>query len=122
MAEISKIKKVVLQFRRDTTVEWNKNENDIPACGETCYDLDLGTLRVGDGVTPYKELKVIGSGSISDDGMSLIVNDLQANMIELKNLVGEISVEDRIADAIAGVSCEINDIELQNMLDSVLDT
>ena len=117
MAEISKIKKVVLQFRRDTNEEWNKNENDIPACGEPCYDLDLGTLRVGDGVTPYKELKVIGSGSISDDGMSLIVNDLQANMIELKNLVGEISVEDRI-----GVSCEINDIELQNMLDSVLDT
>ena len=121
MSEISRIKKVVIQFRRDTTEEWNKNENDIPACGEPCYDLNLGTLRVGDGNTPYKDLKVIGSGAVSDDGLSLIVDEIKADVVELQNLVGEISIEDQIANALIGVSYEINEVELQDMLDSVLD-
>lgn len=120
MAEIQRIK-VVFQFRRATTAEWSLNEDEIPYAGEPCFDLDLGTLRIGDGNTPYRDLKVIGSGSISDDGLSLIVDDLQSDIVALQALVGETSVEDQIADAIAGISYEINEAELEDMLDSILD-
>lgn len=120
MAEMQRIK-VVFQFRRATTAEWSLNEDEIPYAGEPCFDLDLGTLRIGDGNTPYRDLKVIGSGSIADDGFSLIIDDLQSDITELQALIGETSVEDQIADAIAGISYEINEIELQNMLDSIFD-
>lgn len=120
MAEIQRYK-VVFQFRRATTEEWSLNEDEIPYAGEPCYDLNLGTLRIGDGNTPYRDLKVIGSASISDDGLSLIIDGLQANILELQNLVGETSVETQIADAIAGISYEINETELQDMLNSVFD-
>lgn len=120
MAEIQRVK-VVFQFRRATTAEWNCNEDEIPYAGEPCFDLDLGTLRIGDGKTPYRDLKVIGSGSISDDGLALLVDDLQSDIIELQSLVGETSVETQIADAIAGISYEINEIDLQSMIDSIFD-
>lgn len=120
MAEIQRYK-VVFQFRRATTEEWSLNEDEIPYAGEPCYDLNLGTLRIGDGNTPYRDLKVIGSASISDDGLSLIIDGLQADILELQNLVGETSVETQIADAIAGISYEINETELQDMLNSVFD-
>lgn len=116
MAEIQRYK-VVFQFRRATTTEWSLNEDEIPYAGEPCFDLDLGTLRIGDGNTPYRDLKVIGSGSISDDGLLLMQDDITA----LQELVGETSVEEQIADAIAGISYEINKTELQDMLDSILD-
>ena len=112
--------KVVFQLRRATTEEWTMNEDEIPYAGEPCYDLNLGTLRIGDGNTPYRDLKVIGSASISDDGLSVIVDDLQADILELQSLVGETSVENQIADAIAGISYEINESELKDMLNSVL--
>ena len=120
MAEIQRYK-VVFQFRRATTEEWSLNEDEIPYAGEPCYDLNLGTLRIGDGNTPYRDLKVIGSASISEDGLSLIIDDLQADIDELQALVGKTSVKTQIADAIAGISYEINETELQAMLDSVLD-
>ena len=119
MAE-TKILKVVFQFRRATTEEWSRNEDEIPYAGEPCYDLNLGTLRIGDGNTPYRDLKVIGNASISDDGLALIIGDLQSDIDELQELVGEISVENQIAEAIANISYDINESELQDMIDSVL--
>lgn len=118
MAEIQRYK-VVFQFRRATTEEWSLNEDEIPYAGEPCYDLNLGTLRIGDGNTPYRDLKVIGSASISDDGLSLVIDALQSDIDALQTLVGETSVENQIADAIANISYEINETELQAMLDSV---
>lgn len=115
MAEINKIK-VVFQFRRATTEEWSLNEDEIPYAGEPCYDLDLGTLKIGNGVTPYRDLKIISGASISDDGISLIVEDIK----ELQNLVGETSVADQIANAISEISYTIDEAELQEILDSVL--
>lgn len=120
MAEIQRYK-VVFQFRRATTEEWSLNEDEIPYAGEPCYDLNLGTLRIGDGNTPYRDLKVIGSASISEDGLSLIIDSLQSDIDALQALVGETSVETQIADAIASISYEINETELQEMLDSVFD-
>lgn len=116
MAEIKKYK-VIFQFRRATTKEWILNEDEIPYAGEPCYDMDLGILKIGDGRTAYRDLKAISGASISDDGLSLIVDDLQMNILELKALVGNIPVEHQIADAIAGI---VDEIELQDVLNSVL--
>ena len=119
MAEIKKVK-VVFQFRRATTSEWERNKNTVPYAGEPCYDLELKTLRIGDGNTAYKDLKVIGNTSISDDGLALIVEDMQSDIVELQELIGETSVQDQIAEAIVGISYDINESELQEILDSVL--
>lgn len=116
MAEIKKYK-VIFQFRRATTKEWGLNEDEIPYAGEPCYDMDLGTLKIGDGRTTYRDLKTISSVSISDDGLSLIVDNLRTDVVGLKALVGDIFVEHQIADAIAGI---VDEIELQDVLNSVL--
>ena len=115
MAEINKIK-VVFQFRRATTEEWSLNEDEIPYAGEPCYDLDLGTLKIGNGITPYRDLKVISGASVSEDGFSLIVENIK----DLQDLVGDVPVSDQIANAISGISYTIDESELQEILDSVL--
>lgn len=120
MAEIKRMK-VVFQFRRATTEEWSRNEDEIPYAGEPCYDLNLGTLRIGDGNTAYRDLKVIGSASMPDDGLYLIIEDLQEDIDVLQELVGDSSVEDQIAEAISKASYDINEEELQNMLNSIFD-
>ena len=103
MAVVKRIK-TVFQLRRGTTEEWNLNKDIIPAAGEPCFDLDLGTLKIGDGVKTYEQLKVLGGATISDDGLTLIVEDLQADIAELQVLIGEDSVEDQIANAMADVA------------------
>lgn len=109
MAVVKRIK-TIFQFKRSTTQEWELNKEYVPAAGEPCFDLDLGTLKIGDGTTTYENLKVIGGGVISDDGLSLIVEDLQADIDALQGLVGTTSVEDRISDAMAGVA-KASDLE-----------
>ena len=52
-----------IQVRRDTTANWLTNKDVVPAAGEPCFDTDLGTLKVGDGVTTYENLKYIGGTS-----------------------------------------------------------
>lgn len=103
MAVVKKIK-TVFQFRRGTTEEWNLNSEIIPAAGEPCFDVDLGTLRIGNGKSYYKDLKIIGGATISEDGSSLIVEGLQEDIEELQALVGETSVADQIANAMANVA------------------
>lgn len=122
MSEISQIKKIVFQLRRATTEEWKLHEYVIPHEGEPCYDLDLCTLKIGDGKTPYKDLKSISGTSISDDGLSIVVDNLQDDVSELQELVGDVSVEEQINDALANVGYVIDEIELQDILDSILDT
>ena len=119
MAEISQIKKIIFQLRRATTEEWKLHENVIPHEGEPCYDLDLCTLKIGDGKTPYKDLKSISGTAISDDGLSIVVNNLQDDVSELRELVGNTSVEDRINDALVNVGYSIDETELQDILDSI---
>lgn len=109
MAVVKRIK-TIFQFKRSTTQEWELNKEYVPAAGEPCFDLDLGTLKIGDGTTTYENLKVIGGGTISDDGLSLVVEDLQADLDALQELVGTTSVEDRISDAMAGVA-KASDLE-----------
>ena len=103
MAVVKRIK-TIFQFRRGTTEEWKLNKDIIPAAGEPCFDLDLGTLKIGDGVKTYENLNVLGGATISDDGLALIVEGLQADVAELQALIGEDSVEDQIASAMADVA------------------
>lgn len=70
--------KMRIQFRRATTAEWEANKSVIPAAGEPCFDLDLGTLKIGDGVKTYEQLSAIGGGSgvaVSADGNSIVLAD-----------------------------------------------
>ena len=55
--------KTQIQIRRDTTANWAANKDVIPAAGEPCFDLELGTLKIGDGVTTYENLQEISGGS-----------------------------------------------------------
>ena len=54
--------KTKIQIRRDTTANWLTNKNVVPAAGEPCFDLNLGTLKIGDGVTTYENLKEVSGG------------------------------------------------------------
>ena len=56
--------RTVIQFKRDSAVNWETNKDVIPAAGEPCYDLDAGTLKIGDGVTAYENLPAIYAGEI----------------------------------------------------------
>lgn len=64
--------KMQIQLRRDTTANWILNKDVIPAAGEPCFDLDLGTLKIGNGVDTYEKLQSIGSVKV--DGKSIILD------------------------------------------------
>lgn len=67
----------IFQFRRAKTAEWLANKDVIPAAGEPCFDLELHTLRIGDGVLTYENLPVIGGVDvkIEADGNSVVVDN-----------------------------------------------
>jgi len=69
--------KMVIQFRRDHTENWLLHKDVIPAAGEPCYDLDLKTLKIGDGSTTYENLPAIGGVDVemSADGSSIVLQD-----------------------------------------------
>lgn len=70
--------KTQIQFRRDTTENWYLNRYVVPAAGEPCFDIELGTLKIGDGVKSYEELEPIGgegSVAVSADGKSIVLED-----------------------------------------------
>ena len=78
MATTTNIVKMVIQFRRDTTANWELYKDIVPAAGEPCYDLELGTLKIGDGVKTYGELTAIGGNgtvSVSADGTSIVLEN-----------------------------------------------
>lgn len=71
------ILKMRIQFRRATTAEWETYKDVVPAAGEPCFDLDLGTLKIGDGVKTYGQLNAIGGGgsiTVSADGSSIVLD------------------------------------------------
>ena len=70
----------IFQFRRDTTENWLANKDIVPAAGEPCYDIDLRTLRIGDGTTTYENLPIVGNTEVSDGVDS--INFAGVDMIE----------------------------------------
>ena len=74
----TQIIKTVIQLRRATTAEWEQYGHIVPAAGEPCFDTELNTLKIGDGVKSYAELDAIGGNgtvSVSADGTSLILEN-----------------------------------------------
>lgn len=93
--------KTVFQFRRDTTINWERYKDTIPAAGEPCYDLDLKTFRIGDGTTTYENLPVI-CGVENIDDMYELIEELQmqigdTNVVEMQenftNLTTQVNTE-----------------------------
>ena len=70
--------KMRIQLRRAHTADWIANKDVVPAAGEPCFDLDLHTLKIGDGVLTYENLPVIGgeaSIDVAADGKSIVLED-----------------------------------------------
>lgn len=70
--------KMKIQLRRATTAEWEQYSYVIPAEGEPCFDINLGTLKIGDGVRSYGDLPAIGGGgtvAVSADENSIVLDN-----------------------------------------------
>ena len=71
----TQIIKTVFQFRRGTTAEWLANKDTKPAAGEPCFDLELNTLRIGNGVDTYENLVPINGVQFKTENGSLVLED-----------------------------------------------
>lgn len=91
---VKKTIKAKFQFRRDTSANWELHKDKVPADGEPCFEIDTGIFKIGDGKTPYGELRSINS-------------DLVKAIAVLNGLVGDTKVVDQIVNA-------INDLDLIN--------
>nr|DAH39489.1 MAG TPA: hyaluronidase [Caudoviricetes sp.] len=70
--------KMRIQLRRATTAEWTANKDVVPAAGEPCFDVELNTLKIGDGAKTYEQLEPIGGAGtveVSADGTSIVLDD-----------------------------------------------
>jgi hypothetical protein len=74
---MANVVKTIIAFRRAHTDEWLKYKDVVPAEGEPCFDLDLGTLKIGNGTDTYENLKPIGgvAVNIAADGKSVVLED-----------------------------------------------
>lgn len=74
---VAEIYKATFQFRRGSAEVWEKN-NPILKRGEPGFVIDENKLKIGDGVTPWNDLKYIGNSdnaNLSADGNSIILSD-----------------------------------------------
>lgn len=67
--------KMRIQFRRDTAANWVLYGDKIPAAGEPCFEIDTGVLKIGNGVTAYKDLPAISGTYLSADGKSVVIDE-----------------------------------------------
>lgn len=70
--------KMRILLRRATTAEWTANKDVVPAAGEPCFDIELNTLKIGDGAKTYEQLEPIGgvgTVEVSADGTSIVLDD-----------------------------------------------
>lgn len=83
----TQIIKTVFQFRRGTTAEWEANKGTIPAAGEPCFDIELNTLKIGNGKKTYEQLDAINGAKfeLAADGKSLILNGNTLELIGFKD-------------------------------------
>ena len=109
--------KTVFQIRRDTTANWSLFKDIVPVAGEPCYDLDLNTLRIGDGVTTYENLPVIGG--VEGSG------DLQEAIEKLQTQVGDtniVEIQENYTSLTTQVDTFVTEVtEMQQILESKAD-
>lgn len=109
-----KIIKTVFQFRRSHTAEWELNKDIIPAAGEPCYDLDLKTLRIGDGTTKYKDLPVVGNVEAGD------TSNLQAEIEAIKNAMEVIQEDiDNVETNVSDIQDQVGETNIVDVQESV---
>lgn len=74
---MANIVRTVIQIRRAHTEDWLANKDVVPAEGEPCFDIDLNTLKIGNGVDTYENLEPIGGVKleVAADGKSIILED-----------------------------------------------
>lgn len=110
-----KLIKTVFQFRRSSTAEWELNKDIIPAAGEPCYDLDLKTLRIGDGVSHYKDLPVIGNAESGDTG------GLQAEIEAIKNLMETLQTDiDTMEENVSDMQEQVGETNIVEVHENVV--
>ena len=116
MADIKRIK-TIFQFRRATTIEWDANKDIIPAAAEPCNNLDLKTLRIGDGKTTYENLPVIGNVEAGD------ASALQAEINALKSAMEILQADvDNVESDVSGIQEQVgetNIVEFQENMNQI---
>lgn len=113
MATIKRIK-TIFQIRRDITANWELNKDVVPAAGEPCYDIELKTLRIGDGYTTYENLPVIGNSESGD------ISGLQAEVNAIKTLIESLQTDiDNVETDIAGVQEQVGEADVAEMQEDV---
>lgn len=88
MAEIWEINmativKTTFQVKRASAKRWEEL-NFLLAAGEPGYELDTGKLKVGNGVTPWKELPYIGEVELPAADSSILIATILDDVITLK--------------------------------------
>lgn len=121
--------KTQIQVRRDTTANWLANKDVVPAAGEPCFDLELGTLKIGDGVTTYENLKAISGASaahyegVKAEGES--DNDVITRVLTAAGVTAGVVTsstgENKVAVAEDG-SMEVNSLNMNKLVQSDGDT
>lgn len=111
---IKKTIKTVWQIRRDTTANWLLNKDTIPAAGEPCYDLELKTLKIGDGSTTYENLPVIGNVESGD------VSALQAEIESIKSSMEILQTDvDNVETNVSDIQEQVGDTDVSAVQESV---
>jgi seryl-tRNA synthetase len=113
MAVVKKIK-TVIQFRRDTTQNWLLNKDVVPATGEPCYDIDLKTLKIGDGITTYENLPVMGDGEYEDN------SKLRQEVESLRALMESLQADlDNVEEDVSGIQNQVGETDFTEVQASV---
>lgn len=80
------LKKTRIQLRRATTAEWETYKDVVPTAGEPCFDLELNTLKIGDGTHKYSELDFVYAKAAdvvaackSESALTTFVNNVISN-------------------------------------------
>ncbi len=130
------LKKMRIQLRRATTAEWEAYKDVVPTAGEPCFDLELNTLKIGDGTHKYSELDFVYAKAAdvvaackSESALTTFVNNVISNAgiatnEALTTLAGRVTTAEGEIDVLQGlvgntavatqITNAIADLELAN--------
>lgn len=105
----------VIQFKRGSSVRWDEL-NPILAIAEPGYDTDSKRIKIGDGVTAWKDLPYI-------DTPQTLVNELEIAINKIDTLESKLNIIEQLVDTnkssidiiqldIADIKIDINDLKL----------
>ena len=89
---MAEIYKATFQLRRGSAEVWETN-NPILKRGEPGFVIDENKLKIGDGVTPWNDLKYIGNSDEILDGLQTIVSGLQTDVADNTAAISNINTK-----------------------------